>query len=368
MNFQISRSDVFQALGQVKHPEIQKHNLVELGMIPEVIVEGTKVYVMLALPSLNAAIKEELVNAVRQAVTGLADGLEVEVDVTEMDEDQRSSFSAFAREAQLISNPLGQVSNVVAVMSGKGGVGKSSIAGLLASELRRRGYKIGILDADITGPSIPMIFGCKQMPMAGSQGILPVSSRTGIKLMSINLLLPDKDQPVVWRGPLIGRAIQQFWSEIEWGNLDFLIVDLPPGTADASLTVMQSLPLDGIVLVTSPQDLSGMVVRKAANMAKHLDIPLIGLVENMSHIVCPKCGEEIQLFGPSQAKFTAKLIGTQILGHLPLDTQLSVMCDCGDIEDYRNNEFERITNKVIAVLSEDESVSTEEIHKEKYSS
>jgi Mrp family chromosome partitioning ATPase len=359
MTSHVSRSEVFQILSKVKHPEIQTHNLVELGMIPEVIVEGTKVYVMLALPSLNAPIKEELVDAVHQAATGLADGLEVEVDVTEMDEDQRSSFSAYAREAQLISNPLGQVNKVVAVMSGKGGVGKSSVAGLLASELRRREHKVGILDADITGPSIPKMFGSNQMPMAGSQGILPVSSRTGIKLMSINLLLPDKDQPVVWRGPLIGRAIQQFWSEIEWGELDFLIVDLPPGTADASLTVMQSLPLDGIVLVTSPQDLAGMVVRKAANMAKQLGIPLIGLVENMSFIVCPKCDEKILVFGKSQAESSAQMIGTQILGHLPLDTQLSVMCDCGAIEDYRNKELESITDKVIDFISTGEKVSSE---------
>jgi Mrp family chromosome partitioning ATPase len=325
-------------------------------MIPEVIVEGTQILVILALPSLNASIKDELVVAVRQAVTGLADGLEVKVDITEMDEHQRQSFSAYAREAQMISNPLGQVSKVIAVMSGKGGVGKSSVAGLLASTLQRRGCQVGILDADITGPSIPMMFGAYQTPIAGRQGILPVNSRTGIKLMSINLLLADKDQPVVWRGPLIGRAIQQFWSEIEWGNLDFLVVDLPPGTADAALTVMQSIPLNGIVLVTSPQDLAGMVVRKAANMAKGLEIPLIGLVENMSYTVCPKCGEEIHLFGDRQAEDTARMIGTPMLGHLPLDTLLSILCDCGTIEDYRNDDLENIADKVIEYVSEKEKV------------
>lgn len=179
--------------------------------------------------------------------------------------------------------------------------------------------------------------------------------------MSINLLLSDKDQPVVWRGPLIGRAIQQFWDEIEWGKLDFLIVDLPPGTADASLTVMQSLPLDGIVLVTSPQDLAGMVVRKAANMAKHLEISIIGLVENMSHIICPKCGEKLLVFGKSQAESSAEIIGTPILGHLPLDTLLSVLCDCGTIEDYRNEELESITDKVIDFISTGETVSTKAV-------
>jgi Mrp family chromosome partitioning ATPase len=194
------------------------------------------------------------------------------------------------------------------------------------------------------------------MPKAGSHGILPINSRTGIELISINLLLPDKDQPVVWRGPLIGRAIQQFWSEIEWGNLDFLIVDLPPGTADASLTVMQSLPLDGVVLVTSPQDLAGMVVRKAANMAKGMEIPLIGLVENMSYIICPKCGEQIFQFGKSFSESTAQMIGIPVLGHLPLDTLVSVLCDCGTIEDYRNNEFERITDQIIEYVFEEEKV------------
>ena len=176
--------------------------------------------------------------------------------------------------------------------------------------------------------------------------------------MSINLLLPDKEQPVVWRGPLIGRAIQQFWSEIEWGSLDFLIVDLPPGTADASLTVMQSLPLDGLILITSPQDLAGMVVRKAANMAKHLNIPIIGLVENMSYIECPKCGERIFVFGESKSENTAEKIGTPIIGYMPLDTHLSSLCDCGEIEEYHSEEIERITEQVINFLSTDEKYSS----------
>jgi Mrp family chromosome partitioning ATPase len=257
--------------------------------------------------------------------------------------------------------PIGDISKVIAVMSGKGGVGKSSIAGLLASALQRRGNQVGILDADITGPSIPMMFGTHQQPVGDSRGVLPVESRTGIKIMSINLLLPDKDQPVVWRGPLIGRAIQQFWSEIVWGELDFLIVDLPPGTADAALTVMQSVPLDGLVLVTTPQDLAGMIVRKAANMAKHLEIRIIGLVENMSHIICPKCGTQIHLFGATQSDGTANLIGTPLLGHMPLDTHLSLLCDFGSIEDYQSEAFERITDLVIESVSNKEEMVAEEV-------
>lgn len=273
-----------------------------------------------------------------------------------METEMSVNSSTSSKETQIISNPLGHVDKVLAVMSGKGGVGKSSIAALLASSIQRRGFQVGVLDADITGPSIPMMFGAYQMPRAGSHGILPTNSRTGIELMSINLLLPDKDQPVVWRGPLIGRAIQQFWSEIEWGNLDFLIVDLPPGTADASLTVMQSLPLDGVVLVTSPQDLAGMVVRKAANMAKGMEIPIIGLIENMSYIICPNCGEQIFQFGKGFSESTAQIIGIPILGHLPLDTLVSVLCDCGTIEDYRNNELEKITDQIIEYVSDEEQV------------
>lgn len=242
-----------------------------------------------------------------------------------------------------------RIRRVLAVMSGKGGVGKSSVAGLLASALRKRGFKVGVLDADITGPSIPKMFGVHQLPEGGPEGILPIESRTGIKLMSINFLLQDEDQPVVWRGPLISRAIQQFWSDIAWGDLDVLVVDLPPGTSDASLTVMQSLPLDGIVLVTSPQDLAGMVVRKAANMAAGLGMRLIGLVENMSYLLCPQCGAKIDLFGPSRAGQTARWIGTCLLGHLPLDPQLAILCDEGAVEAYHSPAFEQITDRVVEI-------------------
>ena len=357
MSEKITESLVYKSLSRIRHPDIHDRNLVALGMIPEINIEDDHISVMLALPSLENPNKQSLVNAIQKAIEEVGEEVDVKVSVKEMDAEQRVKFSALSNGAQISPNPLRHISKVIAMMSGKGGVGKSSIAGLLASALRQRGYQVGVLDADITGPSIPMMFGAYQIPESGSQGILPVNSRTGIKLMSINLLLSDKDQPVIWRGPLIGRAIQQFWDEIEWGELDFLIVDLPPGTADASLTVMQSLPLDGIVLVTSPQDLAGLVVRKAANMAKQLGIPLIGLVENMSFLVCPECGEKILVFGKSQAESSAEMIGTPMLGHIPLDTLLSVLCDCGTIEDYHNEELERITDKVIDFVSTEENLS-----------
>jgi Mrp family chromosome partitioning ATPase len=348
MTINISKSEILQALSQVKHPEIQTRNLVSLGMIQEVIVEGALVNITLALPSLETPLRQNLINLIHQAVNGVADGLTTEVKVVSMDDEQKAVFQAAVQEELKVPPQPGvRIRQVLAVMSGKGGVGKSSVAGLLASSLKQRGFKVGILDADITGPSIPMMFGAHQYPENKPEGIQPIGSKKGVKLMSINLLLPDENQPVVWRGPLISRAIQQFWSDIAWGDLDVLVVDLPPGTSDASLTVMQSLPLDGIVLVTSPQDLAGMVVRKAANMAAGLGVRLIGLVENMSFILCPQCGLKIDLFGTSRAEMTAHTIGTGLIGHLPLDPQLSILCDEGAIEEYHSPEFEQITDRII---------------------
>jgi len=358
MSEKITKSLVYKSLSGIRHPDFPDHDLVALGMILEVDIGADQISMVLALPSLGKSGNQSLVDTVQKVIEGVAEGLPVNIGVKEMEEEQLQQFSALTNGTTTAPIPLKKISYVIAVMSGKGGVGKSSIAGLLASALERQGYQTGILDADITGPSIPMMFGANQIPVSGSHGILPVNSRTGIKLMSVNLLLSDTDQPIVWRGPLIGRAIQQFWNEIEWGELDFLIVDLPPGTADASLTVMQSLPLDGILLVTSPQDLAGMVVRKAANMAKQLEIPLIGLVENMSYISCPNCGEKIFVFGKSQTENTAKKIGIPILGQIPLDTYLSVLCDCGSLEDYQSEEVDSITDQVIEFISPAEKFSS----------
>jgi Mrp family chromosome partitioning ATPase len=317
-------------------------------MVQAVEIEGDRICITLAFPFPEGPIQEKVAQFVQQAVEKVSNGVAVEVGATEMNTKQRAAFLALAKDMQPISG--GHIGMVLAVMSGKGGVGKSTVTGLLATELRRRGFRVGVIDADITGPSIPKIFGVHQAPIAGPRGILPVKSRTGIELMSMNLLLPVEDRPVVWRGPLISRAIEQFWGEIAWGDLDFLIVDLPPGTSDAALTVTQSLPLDGIVLVTSPQDLAGMVVRKAAIMAQHLRVPLIGLVENMSHIVCPECGTRINLFGASRAEVTAGAMGTTLIGRIPIDTHLSILCDSGAIEEYRANEFKEITETIIRSL------------------
>lgn len=231
----------------------------------------------------------------------------------------------------------GRIRRIVAVGSGKGGVGKSSVSALLAIGLARKGLKVGVLDADITGPSIPKLLGVRSLPEGSPLGIVPPQSPVlGISVMSINLLLDDVTKPVVWRGPIIGNTVKQFYEEVFWGELDTLIVDLPPGTSDAPLTVMQSLPLDGMVIVTSPQELANMVVEKAMNMARMMDIPILGLVENMAYAACPHCGERWDLFGPSHLDTLVKKWSVEKLASLPMDAFISRLGDKGRLEEYDN--------------------------------
>ncbi|NLZ52295.1 MAG: Mrp/NBP35 family ATP-binding protein [Thermoanaerobacteraceae bacterium] len=241
---------------------------------------------------------------------------------------------------------LNRIKKVIAVMSGKGGVGKSTVTGLLAVSLRRQGYRVGIMDADITGPSIPRMFGVNKRPENIGIGLMPPESSTGIRIMSLNLLLKNEDDPVIWRGPLIGNAIQQFWNDVVWGDLDYLLVDSPPGTSDAPLTVMQSLPVDGIIIVSSPQELVGMVVKKAVKMANMMDLSIIGLVENYSFAVCPKCGEKIEVFGKSRGEEGAKEANVPYLGSLPIDPELANFCDEGRIEEYESSETKDLSSWV----------------------
>jgi len=239
-----------------------------------------------------------------------------------------------ANDFSLENNPLNQIKRTIAVLSGKGGVGKSMVTGLLATYMQRTGkYRVGILDADITGPSIPKLFGADEFkPKATEVGLFPVRSHSDIQLMSINLLLDEPDSPVIWRGPILANTVKQFWTDIIWGDIDFMFLDMPPGTGDIPLTVFQSIPLDGIIIVTSPQDLVAMIVNKAVNMAKMMNIPILGLVENMSHVVCPHCGEEIKLFGDSVTEDIASEWGIPFLGSLPVDPELARLCDAGQIE------------------------------------
>ena len=235
---------------------------------------------------------------------------------------------------QFEENNLSEVKHVIAVLSGKGGVGKSLVTGSLAIELARAGNKVGILDADITGPSIPKMFGMSGRRAHGIGNLLlPEISTHGVKVMSSNLLLANETDPVLWRGPVIAGAIRQFWSETSWGPLDYLLVDMPPGTGDVALTVFQSLPVDGIVVVTSPQDLVSMIVAKAVNMADKMDVPVLGVVENMSYVECPDCRKKIKVFGTSHLDEVAAQYGVDVLGRLPIDPKLAAMCDAGTLEE-----------------------------------
>ena len=237
------------------------------------------------------------------------------------------------------THPLNDIKRTIAVLSGKGGVGKSMITALLATYLQRTGkYRVGILDADVTGPSIPKLFGAENFnPKGSDEGLFPVRTHSNIQLMSINLLLDDPTAPVIWRGPILGNTVKQFWSDVIWGDLDFLLLDMPPGTGDVPLTVFQSLPLDGIVIVTSPQDLVSLIVQKAIHMAQMMQIPIIGLVENMSHVVCPHCGKEIAVFGNGKSAAVAQEAGIPYLGSLPIDPDLARLCDAGQIERIHKN-------------------------------
>jgi len=243
-----------------------------------------------------------------------------------------------------------EITHVVGVMSGKGGVGKSLVTGLMACALRKAGFEVGILDADITGPSIPKMFGITEKPEMSELGIFPVRTRTGIMAISINLFLERPGDAVIWRGPLISNTVKQFWQDVFWGKLDYLLVDLPPGTADVPLTVMQSLPIDCTVIVTSPQDLAAMVVRKAVDMCGKMNVPVLGLVQNMAWLRCPKCGDVIYPFGDSNGEHIAANMGIAHLLDVPIDPEISARSDAGTIEDYSANPLAGQIDSIIGAL------------------
>ena len=241
---------------------------------------------------------------------------------------------------------MSTIRKVIGVVSGKGGVGKSLVTSMLAVALKRRGWNTAILDADVTGPSIPKVFGVKERAMASNMGMFPVKSKTGIDLMSVNLLLEDETTPVVWRGPVIAGTVKQFWTDVIWDDVDYMFVDMPPGTGDVPLTVFQSIPLDGILIITSPQELVSMIVAKAVNMAKTMNIPILGIVENYSFARCPDCGKEIKLFGDSHIEETAAQFGIDVLAKLPIDPELAKACDQGVIELFHGDYAEHLCDVI----------------------
>lgn len=258
------------------------------------------------------------------------------------------SSNCDSRKKESFIEPTGEFNNikhVVAVVSGKGGVGKSMVTSLLATLMSAKGYKVGILDADITGPSIPKSFGIMGNAMQNELGILPAETKGGIKIMSVNMLLKENDAPVVWRGPVIAGAVKQFWQDVVWGDLDYLFIDCPPGTGDVPLTVFQTIPLDGIIMVTSPQDLVSLIVKKAYNMAQMMNINILGLVENMSYVKCPDCGKEFSVFGGGSETVAGEL-NIDLLGKLPIDLSLTQMVDNGCIEHFNESYLEKAVTKL----------------------
>lgn len=244
------------------------------------------------------------------------------------------------------TNDLSDVKKVIAVVSGKGGVGKSLLTSLMAITMRRRDHSVAIMDADVTGPSIPKEFGIIAKAEADETGILPIPTTTGIKTISVNNLLENDTDPVLWRGPVIAGLVKQFWTDVIWGDVDYLFVDMPPGTGDVPLTVFQSLPVDGIIVVTSPQELVGMVVSKAIKMAEMMDIPVLGIVENFSYFKCPECGKEELIFGPSKVDEVAKEYDLEVLAKLPIDPKLALACDRGMIELFEGDWLEKAADKL----------------------
>jgi len=309
-----------------------ERSLLQLGLVRSVERADGQVRIVLG----DAALEEDLQQTVREslrvavaAVTG---------------EDALIQFSKMSTEE------ANEVRHTVAIMSGKGGVGKSLVTGLLAVALGRAGYRVGILDADLTGPSIPKMFGVEGRPRGSASGILPIASSTGKPVMSMNLLLESNDQPVIWRGPLIDKALRQFGKEVLWGRLDFLLIDLPPGTADAVLTVMQAFPIDGVVVVFTPQDLVEMIVRKAINMAVMMQKRVLGVVENMSYLYVPEIDKRMELFGPSRGDEMARIANAPLLGRIPVDPSLAALCDRGRIEEYGSDIVTTLGENLLKAL------------------
>lgn len=327
-----TEEQIRESLDEVLVPGAMR-SLVKLNLVRDIVLSDKKATVTLASAALNPQTQDWLKTKVAEVINGL-DGInEAEINFVE----------ATPKE-------VNDIRNVVAIMSGKGGVGKSLITSLTALSLARRGYEVGILDADITGPSIPKMFGIGGRPAGSETGIIPALSKVGIEIMSINLLLPHEDDAVIWRGPLIGKVITQFWEDVLWGKLDYLLVDLPPGTADAPLTVMQTLPLSGIIIAFTPQELAAMVVRKAVQMAQKMNIPIKGVVENMSYFILPDSGKRIELFGSSKAQEMAIDAGAPLLGQFPVDPEIAQLCDDGNIERYDSEELNSFADALLKVL------------------
>jgi ATP-binding protein involved in chromosome partitioning len=348
----VDKNIVLEKLKNVLDPEIGR-SIVDLNMVRDITVNDGNVTVKIALTVAHCPLAKTLQTDVENAVRKAGDVRSVRVDTTTMTKRELEELKLKLQAATVpLSSPregakvgpgierLGRrgIRSIIAIISGKGGVGKSFVTSMLASELKKRGYEVGVLDADLTGPSIAKVLGVAGKPYKGPNGgIVPLRTKSGIKVMSINLVLDDPSMPVIWRGPIVNSVIRQLYWDVDWGDLHYLLVDLPPGTSDAPLTVFQSLPLDGVIVVSSPQDLASMIVSKAVNMAKKMDAPILGLVENMSYLKCPGCGETMNIFGEPKGESLASSLGLPFLGAIPLDPAIAKLSDEGKIEEYSNS-------------------------------
>jgi len=328
----LSEKTIADALSDLLVPGVTR-NLADMNLLQEISLADNKVRITVA----STALDENAQNWIREKSSGL---------IKELDSELQTEV-AFVDKRPVEIN---RVKNVIAVMSGKGGVGKSLVTALTAILLRSRGLNVGILDADITGPSIPRMFGLTARPRGSESGILPVTSAGGIQVISINLFLPEEEDAVIWRGPLIGKAITQFWEDVLWGNLDYMVVDLPPGTADAPLTALQVLPVNGIIIVFTPQDLTTMIVKKAVRMAGQMNKKVLGVVENMSYLHVPEIKKNIEIFGKSRGEEMARAAGAPLLARIPVDPHLAALCDEGHIERYSSEVMDSLKEGLLKVV------------------
>lgn len=374
---ELNKKLVLQALKPVMDPELDM-SLIDLGMIKDIKVENNNVFVKIALtvsgcPLVNK-IRDDVKSALKQASS-------VEIEFTTMTEKELEVVREKVSKKRLTENknhdhnaqPLPGsmkqpatgitklskpgIRNILAISSGKGGVGKSFVTAMIASEMAKRGFHVGILDADITGPSMAKVFGLNTRVSGSPTGILPVQTKMGIKVISMNVILEKPEDALVWRGPILNSVIRQMYTDVEWGELHYLLIDLPPGTSDAPLTVYQSIPVNGSVVVTTPQDLALMIVKKAIRMTKTMKIPVLGLIENMSYLKCPKCTEHLEIFGSSKGKTNAKDLDIPFLGNIPLDSDIAKLSDEGKIEEYSNPEIVLVVDKILENLKNPQKIN-----------
>jgi Mrp family chromosome partitioning ATPase len=343
----LTKEVILAALSKVNDPELHR-SITDLKMVRDVRVKDHSVEVTIALTILDCPLKDQIEADVYASIIDLPEVEEVVVNMTTMTDEERKAVLGEPIEGS--ASRYNHVKRVIAVMSGKGGVGKSLVTSILAVALAQSGYRVGVLDADITGPSIPKLFGLHGPLDAGPVGVLPLSSQAGVKVMSINLLMTEEDKPVVWRGPMIGKAITQLWGDVMWGELDYLLVDLPPGTSDASLSTMQSLPVNGIIMVTTPQSLASLIVRKAVHMAQLVGTPIIGVVENMAYFKCPDTGKQHLIFGPSHTDEVARAANAPIMAKIPLNPLVASLCDDGKVEAVTLLEIYELLNNFLKAV------------------